>query len=67
MLVSRVSPLTGVETTLDLDITPEQYDRFVRGEGLIQEIFPDLSADQREFILSGYTAEDWNVLFPVED
>jgi hypothetical protein len=31
---------------------------------LIQDIFPGLTADQREFIKTGYTAEDWARMFP---
>jgi hypothetical protein len=33
---------------------------------LIQDIFPELSAEQREFILTGYTPEDWLKMFPPE-
>ena len=33
---------------------------------LIQEAFPDLSADDREFILTGTTPEEWNTTFPDE-
>jgi hypothetical protein len=33
----------------------------------IQDIFPDLTAGQREFIFTGYTEEDWATLFPPEE
>lgn len=67
MSISRRSPLTGQVNVMELNVTQEQLDRFQRRDGLIQNIFPDLSSDEREFILTGYTAEDWAVIFPKGD
>ena len=67
MQITKVSPLTGKSNTMDLPVTQEQIDRWQRREGLIQNIMPDLSPDQREFLMSGYTPEDWATLFPTED
>lgn len=67
MQITKVSPLTGKSNTMDLPVTQEQIDRWQRREGLIQNIMPDLSPDQREFLMSGYTPEDWATLFPPED
>jgi hypothetical protein len=33
---------------------------------LIQEAMPNLSADDREFIMTGITPEEWNSAFPDE-
>ena len=69
MLISRISPLTGKTNTLDLAVTQEQLDEFnsPTRDRLVQEIFRGLPADQREFILTGYTPEDWAAIFPPED
>jgi hypothetical protein len=48
---------------MDLDITEEQIKQFENGEGLIQDIFPNLNAGEREFIMSGVTPEEWEVVF----
>lgn len=32
----------------------------------IQQAFPNLSAADREFILTGITDEEWNQMFPPE-
>lgn len=65
MLISRVSPMTGKVNTLDLNVTPEQINELNSpGRRLIQEIVPDLSNEEREFLLTGYTAEDWAKMFP---
>lgn len=62
MLVTRTSMLSGIKRTLDLPVTDEQCAAFERG-ALIQHAFPDLPADQREFILTGITAEEWSANF----
>jgi hypothetical protein len=63
VLITRRSPLTGEETTLDLPVTEDQLNRHANGEALIQDIFPDLTPAQREFIKTGYTGEDWQAMF----
>tara|TARA_R110002020_G_scaffold22920_12_gene76896 strand:+ start:1288 stop:1509 length:222 start_codon:yes stop_codon:yes gene_type:complete len=65
MLVSRVSQFSGISRTLDLPITQEQLDSWMEGK-LIQEAFPHLSADQREFLMTGSTPEEW-AKYIVED
>jgi len=50
-----------------LDTTKEALDSYYAGEGLIQVIFPQLNENEREFIKSGYTPEDWDEIFPAED
>ena len=68
MLITRTSPLTGIPTTLDLDVTPVQMLEFQSNRRrLLQDIFPDLSASDREFIKTGYTQSDWETLFPPEE
>lgn len=70
MRVTKLSPFTETENTREIDITPEQLSRvdkrFETGE-YIQHIVPHLSGDDREFLLSGYTPEDWATMFPPEE
>lgn len=66
MLVTRKSVQSGVTRTLELPITQEQVDAFEAGT-LVQDAFPHLTPDQREFFLTGITAEEWNELFPPEE
>ena len=69
MIITRISPLTGRAATMDLPVTQDQLDEFAasRRTRLIQDIFPGLSADEREFIMTGYTRDDWDKLFPPEE
>ena len=63
MRVLRTSPISGPHT-MDLPVTQEQLDELgSRPRRKIQDIFPDLSAPEREFLLTGYTQEDWDAMF----
>lgn len=53
--------------TMVLPITANDFLRWQRKEGAIQDLFPDLSPDQREFMLSGMTPEIWAETFPPEE
>lgn len=66
MKIERVSPRTGQTNVMEIDVTSEQIYRWQNGE-LIQRAMPDLTPDEREFIMTGYTAEDWAAMFPEED
>jgi hypothetical protein len=66
MKITKRSPLTGEDSTMELDITEEMISRWQNGE-LIQNVMPDLTGEEREFLISGNTAEDWNKMFPEEE
>ena len=61
MLITNISMVTGTSRTIDLPITKEQLDRWKNGE-LIQVAMPDLTAEQREFIITGTTPSEWESL-----
>jgi hypothetical protein len=62
MLIKRTCPLSGIEKTLDIPVTQEQINAWASGM-LIQKAMPHLTADEREFILTGLTADAWDALF----
>lgn len=66
MKITKQSPLTGKLNTLDLDITQAQLDRWKSGE-LIQNVMPNLSADEREFLINGLLPGEFDELFGEED
>ncbi len=65
MLVTRVSTLSGITRTMDLNVTQDQLNRYEIGLGLLQDIFPDLPIGEREFIKTGITPEEWEEIFGV--
>jgi hypothetical protein len=62
MLIERTCPLSGETKTQDIAVTQAQLDDWESGT-LIQNVMPHLSADEREFILTGMTADVWDKLF----
>lgn len=66
MLITRKSGSSGIERTLDIPCTREQYQAYVDGEH-IQVAMPNVSAADREFIMTGIIQEEWDKLFPEED
>lgn len=63
MLIHRVSDLTGVKRSREINVTEAQVRAWQAGE-LIQRAMPNLSADDREFIMTGTTPEEWDAAFP---
>ena len=66
MIIVRKSPVTGKMNEQDINITFDQYESWANGM-LIQDAMPNITADEREFIVSGCTPEDFAFLFPEED
>ena len=62
MNITKTSAHSGITRTFDLDVTPEEYAAWRAGE-LIQVAMPRLNADEREFIMTGITAEEWEEMF----
>lgn len=66
MLITRTSPLTRKTNTLNIDVTEEQLTNWQSGM-LIQDAMPNLTPDEREFIMSGMTSQDWEHLYGRDD
>jgi len=62
MKITRTSRLTGKTSVMDLDITQAQLDAWVDGE-LVQNAMPELSAEEREFLMTGITPDEWDSVF----
>jgi len=71
MLITRTSQISKTNSTMELDITYEQLDRInnrYETKELIQNIVPNLSKEEREFLITGITPKEWNELFnEIED
>lgn len=63
MLITKTSPMTGKPFTMDLDITEEQFQRYITGSGLIQDVLPHLTPVEREFLITGLTPEEQERVF----
>ena len=67
MIITRLSPVSGKEQSLDLDVTEEQMEIFRSGESYIQTIFPNLTPEERDFILMGITPSESESIYSSEE
>jgi len=52
MTITMTHPVTGKDNDMELDVTNEQLHAWETGT-LIQEAMPNLTADEREFLITG--------------
>lgn len=64
--VRAKSVYSGEYNEMEIPITKEQFEDWKKGN-LIQNAFPQLTADQREFLLTGITPEEWRQMFPAKE
>jgi hypothetical protein len=62
MLIIRTSPFSGNTNSMEIEVTQEQLSSWENGT-LIQNAMPNLSADEREFIMTGITPSEWAEAF----
>jgi hypothetical protein len=72
MKITKISQLSGKTHTREIDVDPDVYAAWVyartsptgrRKAPLVQDAFPHLSADDREFLLTGATPTEWQTHF----
>ena len=65
MLITKTSILSGKTRTKEINVNQSQIDKWVAGM-FIQDAMPDVSVDEREFIMTGSTPEEWDLYFNEE-
>tara|TARA_R100001369_G_C3240150_1_gene153943 strand:+ start:443 stop:661 length:219 start_codon:yes stop_codon:yes gene_type:complete len=66
--VTKKSIISGNTNTMELDITQEHLDMYEQVGGLlVQSVFPNLSKEEREFLISGITPAEWAETFGDEE
>jgi len=58
MLIKRTSLVSGKTHIVEIDVTPAQITEWQNG-ALIQDVMPDLSPTDREFLMTGITDVEW--------
>ena len=64
-VVTNTSILSGKTRTMKTSATAEQIEKWLGGM-LIQDAMPNVSVDEREFIKTGITPEEWAETFGEE-
>lgn len=54
-------PVCGTERIVSVD--PERYAKWMANEGVIQELLPELNADEREALMTGLCSGCWSKMF----
>jgi len=66
MLVTKFSPISKRLQSMWLPVTEKQLETWEFG-GLVQDVFPHLKPEEREFLTSGITPSEWIEMFGEED
>ena len=66
MKITKRSMFTNESHTMDLPITAAQLNQWQAGT-LIQVAMPQLTVEQREFLMTGAVGDDWNMLRDPEE
>lgn len=61
-MISRTSPFNGQTVKMNIPVTQKQIDDW-KGGTLIQNAMPNLTPDEREFMMTGITPSEWDELF----
>jgi len=62
MKIIRTSLLTNKVSTKEINVTEDQIQNWKNG-ALIHKAMPNVSAEDREFIMTGLTPEEWDEMF----
>lgn len=65
MLITRKSPFTSIVHSMEINVTEEQLRNWKAGV-VIQKAMPNVSPDEREFIMTGITPQEWEDTFGSE-
>jgi hypothetical protein len=63
MMITKESGISGIEHTRSIPCTQYQLDKWQVDGQLIQQAMPHLSADDREFLMTGITPQEWEAMF----
>ena len=63
MEITMASAATGSVNTMLINVTEQQLAHYADSGKCIQDALPHLSADEREFLMTGITPAEWNELF----
>jgi hypothetical protein len=67
VFVHKKSMLSGKGNSMVLPTTKGKIEYWLQSGKLIQDVMPDLNDNQREFLMSGITPEEWDDMFGEED
>ena len=67
MKITRTSRISAETNVMDIDITQEQLALWESGRVLIQDAMPNIGSDEREFIMTGITPQEWDNAMGIDE
>lgn len=69
MQIVRTSIYSGRSSVMEINAAPDKLQRYMScgSPELIQDFFPELTYDERRFLMTGVTPEEWNQMFLDEE
>jgi hypothetical protein len=66
MKITRTSRISAETNVMEIDVTQEQLALWESGM-LIQEAMPNIGSDEREFIMTGITPQEWDNAMGIDE
>ena len=66
MIIAKTSSLSSKTHEMEIDVSDKQITLWMEG-ALIQDVMPNLTPEEREFLISGITPDEWNATVPEGD
>ena len=66
MKITRTSRISAETNVMEIDVTLEQIAQW-EGGMLIQDAMPNIASDEREFIMTGITPQEWDSMMGIEE
>lgn len=66
MKIIRTSRVSAETNVMEIDVTREQIAQW-EGGMLIQDAMPNITSDEREFIMTGITPQEWDSIMGIEE
>jgi hypothetical protein len=67
MKITRTSRISAETNVMDIDVTEEQLALWESGRVLIQDAMPNIGSDEREFIMTGITPQEWDNAMGIDE
>lgn len=67
MKVTKTSPFSGEQHTLEVNVSEEVMNKFKKGKITASQAFGHLSESERRFVVEGITPEEWEDMFKESD
>jgi hypothetical protein len=66
MMIAKTSSLSSKTHEMEIDVSDKQITLWMEG-ALIQDVMPNLTPEEREFLMTGITPAEWDATFGDDD